>query len=887
MKGIIKKLFTLFLAILTIITVTSCGKSKKDAIAYNPNLGDIVRDDDLNMDMFDGYDLNQMEVKEPDKFCSTYMDVDPNFGLNLYVKNAHLGAEQLKEAVKITDSKQNEVPIELTEVAFNDTLEHPDTFKLASDEPTGFKKGEIYTVTLDDSENVFFQDRDESIKKVMFNVKEEDKDEFELVDGYTFYDVNKVSDFEGFGDYDTFLIYSGKFDNKVGDIVGFKDPKETDEKAEKYFIKITKIENLKKNKYKIHYVSPEAKELFKQVDCHVDHKQVDMNKYLSLKTKEDIIKQLKESTFVEECMAHAAYAYNYDKQLLADGQSFWDNVYINLSFNLTDNGFVFGVSMSYTFTFKSGWRVMLVANAKFSYSMAVSGDAELETFLGIPTGLSLSASAENDVQFGIEFRAVVANPKFNPDWVEATPQNYKWSDAQKAVKELKNKWLDKGAGDVNRDAVEGDTLMLNIGWISFRIAGWIAFDFDLYLCLKNQLNITIGLGYTYSYHSVMISYSSSSGNNDSGCSPSAIREHALNGSFAGSYSAEVYLKLRLSIYITGLKWLACFYMDIDAGFYFEIGGIVELNFDFVSDMADVSGAFYLEFGIFIRITLNFYIIGLIQPNYTLLDKRLPAIKFTVDNHLKERGADEHPTINLNNTMTNANATQLLTYNVFDPKAFGSVVKNYSYDEESVFFEMFLEPIGKYKMFDNFEVEDSRVKFENGYFIVDETVAALDTKITYKYYDISGEKYDDYAFIHYVSDRAVTLTFDGLNPQLYLPGDIAVFPEPTTIAGKVFKGYKYDGVLYHSYDKFIVPDHNVDFEVVYIENKTFTVEYYDGIGNLVYTEKVFNQDAAKGPDASVRDAKMSDEYGFVCYDQSIDCITKDMKVNAIYTRKGDR
>ena len=96
-----------------------------------------------------------------------------------------------------------------------------------------------------------------------------------------------------------------------------------------------------------------------------------------------------------------------------------------------------------------------------------------------------------------------------------------------------------------------------------------------------------------------------------------------------------------------------------------------------------------------------------------------------------------------------------------------------------------------------------------------------------------------------------------------------------------KSYYYNDPMYFNYAN------NVDFEVVYIENKTFTVEYYDGIGNLVYTEKVFNQDAAKGPDASVRDAKMSDEYGFVCYDQSIDCITKDMKVNAIYTRKGDR
>ena len=68
---------------------------------------------------------------------------------------------------KIVDSKQNEIPLNLDLVTFNDEKEHPVTYTLTSDEPTGYKKGEIYTVTLDDSENVFFQDRDESIKKMM------------------------------------------------------------------------------------------------------------------------------------------------------------------------------------------------------------------------------------------------------------------------------------------------------------------------------------------------------------------------------------------------------------------------------------------------------------------------------------------------------------------------------------------------------------------------------------------------------------------------------------------------------------------------------------------------------------------------------------------------
>lgn len=900
MKGIFKKIFTLFLTIVTILTITSCGKKKKEIFSYNPNLSTIRRDDDLDLDMFDGYDLNTVEVENPDKYCCTYKDVEPNFGLNVYAKSSHLGADQLQQSISIVDSEQNEVKPIFNQVQFNDGETHPLTFTLTPSDPDGYKKGEVYTVSLENNENIFFADRDENIRRVMFSVKEDDKDNLKLVDTYPFYDSSNITYFDGYGDYDTYLIYHGKFNQNVGDVVGFKDPKK-DVDDDTIYIKITKIEKLKNKVYKVHYSSPKADELFKELDCHVDDKKVDMEKYLNLNTQDEIIKQLKESTFVEECMAHAAYAYNFDKNLLEDGKSFWDKCFIDLAFNLQDGGFIFGITMSYTDTLKNGWRIMIVATAKFSYALNVSGDAEITTnFLGIPDGVNLKASAENDVKFGIEFRAVVANPKFNPDWMEATPQNYKWEDAQKAVKELKNKWLDKGGQDMNRDAVEGDTLLLNLGWISFRIAGWIAFDFDLYLCVKNQLNISIGLGYTYSYHSVLISYSSSSESSDSDCSPSKISEHAINGSLIGKYSAELYLKLRLSVYITGLKWLACFYIDVDAGFYFEISGMVELNYDILADDFDASGAFLLEFGLFFRVTVNFSIIGIVHPNFTLVDVRFPAIKFTVDNSLKERASDEHPKIELTNNTTNSNSTQMFTYRVFDANSLGEVVKNFTYDQSVTVLVLFGETMKSYTMFGDFEVNvktlttlgdatpsNDMLRFENGIFYVDSSVAELNATINYKYYDITGEKYNDYVDVHFLSDKAVWVSFDGQNRKAYLPGDKVQFPRPTNIPGKVFRGYNFDGKLYHSFDEFIMPDHDVDFEVIYIDDKEFTVEYYDGNNNLVYTEKVFNQDSAIGPSASVRDAKMTDEFEFICYDQPLDCITSDMKVHAIYTRKGDR
>ena len=138
MRGILKKIFTLFLAIVTIITITSCGKKNKDIFSYNPNLSTIRRDEDL--DDFDWDGLTEMEVKEPDKYSCTYMDVEPNFALNVYAKSAHLGAEQLEQSITVVDSEQNEVKPMFKAVQFNDDEAHPLTFTISPGD-AGYKKG--------------------------------------------------------------------------------------------------------------------------------------------------------------------------------------------------------------------------------------------------------------------------------------------------------------------------------------------------------------------------------------------------------------------------------------------------------------------------------------------------------------------------------------------------------------------------------------------------------------------------------------------------------------------------------------------------------------------------------------------------------------------------
>ena len=56
-------------------------------------------------------------------------------------------------------------------------------------------------------------------------------------------------------------------------------------------------------------------------------------------------------------------------------------------------------------------------------------------------------------------------------------------------------------------------------------------------------------------------------------------------------------------------------------------------------------------------------------------------------------------------------------------------------------------------------------------------------------------------------------------------------------------------------------------------------------NLVYTEKVIEGRAAKGPEASVRDQYMGSNYVFVGWDKDLSCITENTSVYGIYVKVG--
>ena len=407
MKGILKKVFILFLAITTVITITACGKSKekkkKEKYVYDPQIN---YKDDMEDDMFKDVTLHEVELANPDAFANAYMDVEPNFTLQLASKGAYLTASEVNDSVYVRNEGGENEKIVIDELVTGDFS----GFTLSSQ--TEFKRGSAYTVSIENAPNLLFKDKDESVRKVIFSVKDEEKTTCVQKTDYKTYDIKKISYFSGYGDFDTYLLYDGSFDSKVGDIVIFDGADD----GEKIYIKVKKIEK-NKTTYKIFYESPEGKEIFSELDMHVDQQQVDLEDSLQLKTKEEIVEEVKKSQLAEEFIAYAAYAYNFDEELMMTSKEFWDHVFIDFNAKAIDNVLSIRLSISFTFTTESGWRVILFANFKYTETFVTSGSVKFDTFFGVPYRVIMNVAVSSNVNIAVELRACTASTKFPTSWV--------------------------------------------------------------------------------------------------------------------------------------------------------------------------------------------------------------------------------------------------------------------------------------------------------------------------------------------------------------------------------------------------------------------------------------------------------------------------------------
>ena len=82
------------------------------------------------------------------------------------------------------------------------------------------------------------------------------------------------------------------------------------------------------------------------------------------------------------------------------------------------------------------------------------------------------------------------------------------------------------------------------------------------------------------------------------------------------------------------------------------------------------------------------------------------------------------------------------------------------------------------------------------------------------------------------------------------------------------------------------DYTVELVAWYTELDKYTVTFYDGEGNLVYTDIVYEGEEATAPYPAMRDRFMdTSKYSFICWNRALDDIKANTKIYGIYMAIG--
>ena len=181
-----KKIGIMLYTLLAVLVLVSCSSSKKKKEETDKGIKvNIV--DEIKFDKSYDDQMEDVPFDNPNMYQSTYMDVDPDFAVTVESTSRLFSSSELASSVSAKDSKGQNVSLNVH--SLNDAEKTLYEIKAAG----GYKPGDAYTIELPNVDTLLFEGKSPEIRKILFTVKEEEKDNAKLIINYTNYDFNKVT----------------------------------------------------------------------------------------------------------------------------------------------------------------------------------------------------------------------------------------------------------------------------------------------------------------------------------------------------------------------------------------------------------------------------------------------------------------------------------------------------------------------------------------------------------------------------------------------------------------------------------------------------------------------------------------------------------------------
>ena len=886
----IKRLSLYLISLITALSAcTGAGNKVEHRVTGTDYLEQVLEEGEtiVNEGDFDPIDLGEtteVPIENGDVNVWTYRDVDPTFGVYLQYDATQTRLQDLKDFITIqtNDEDQENVLYKIEQPSGSEFAGTNDVAVLTA--TNGFVAGGAYTVSINKTAPLHFYQRNEDIRRVIFTVKDDEHENVDLTLDFPTYPFSNIQSDSGYGVINPCLVYNGTIAEDKGAIIRFTD--DPDNKLiDALYCKVVS-KNVNSGVTTLYYTSPDVKEIFNECDAHyVDHG-LDLENNYRAPTAEEIRQDIVNSEPVLITLMQIANDYGFSDS--SGFKDFLKSLRLNVTFKGEGSSLHVLVTLTGIHKFTEGkldgWNLKACLEFEFHRTYTTSADVKLKKVAGIPVGVSVNYGLSEDSTTSVILKLNLVNRMYDQEVdIDEPPENTSIEEATRMVKCLTGQWNEPGVKETVQTSVDGSQVTIRLGWLQVYL-GWITVEIDVYFCITLEISGNLVIGWSRSTHSDLVSYSSSGGgSSDAGNSTSEKVTNTISIALFVKFNFEIFLRLAVFVYITGLKWIFNLELAADIGFYITATGLGEFDWNLTEGKVSGSFGFCIEFGLFFRIILSVNIFDCSIFNMELFNKRWPFVK--VDT-LEDIKSHVDGTIELTTTETPVGATSLLTFNVFDGFYFLMKTRTFGINEEMIFISSIFAPDVGYKVIKGIVSDNDHVYVEGDKIKVAGDVAETTGNFIVEYTDsILGTTKKCTVPFHYLSKDAHYVTFDGGNKTAKLKGDVIIFPAPEEKAGYVFDGWYLNDVRVDMNSPQIMPDNDINYVSKYKLLKYYAVYYFDGKMNLVYTEMVQEGKPALGPDAATRDQNMGPNFKFVGWDRDLSSITENTKAYGIYIKEG--
>ena len=755
--------------------------------------------------------------------------------------------------------------------------------------PGGYEYGEVYQIEINDAPYLGFDNKSTSIRTLTIEI-EDDPSEAETIDeqivksGIIKLDLNKVFNKKELQKEEKYTFeYEGDLNLNKGDVFYIANKNKTNKYLEFYGI-YQESKKLNNGRTEVTYKAPNMNDIYDSF--HLKKKQdLDMSTAKTILNNDLAVAQFKKSGLAKGLARAILTKTDNDIDILGN---ILDNFKLNINVNYVNNrvgfkisGGIYGYKIKDKtyFTFEIGYEKVTDYSVDF--------DVSIRTKWIFPVGVDYKIKCVEDTQEAYYIKVNVTK-SYAPGQEKENDQDFLDALSQ-GIDNIVN-------GNDNTDDLD------NLGpSTSGSRTSWPIFQIDCYYLapitfqIKGEIYIDAALQCTGLFkkeiHSTKVdfNFTNMSGSGQDEYHKTTEASNWIIG-FVGTFSFEIGLKLSFSFSILGLYDYLRAQAYATAYLNASISGMIILDIFTNETGTDFTGYIGIDLALTIGVNvgLNFKLLFVESNiNKNLFFDYLFRIKY--GNSIEHWSSLSEDNIDMNKQTLNIDNTNILWLNYFDTVTMTTREKKYKANDRyqifsgSILSEEFINHTSGYT-FTYTPSDSSLIEIDEvgNIHVKDGTPSTFKTTFTIHVSNWAGTASDRIITINYTANDTKELYAGDILLGTYRPGYELTLPEGPKVYGQEFLYYQYGAKEYHVGDKFAMLEKTVILTPIYRILPYYEVEFYDGLGNMIYSESVLEGESAHEPSPIMRDRYIdTNDYVFVNWEVDFSKIMQDTKVYSVY------